>query len=303
MFGSIAEGVEIVSRLISRYINFELAYLDAGSQGPSAAQLKLSEALVSLYAAILTYLAKTGRYYTRSNPERFARSVLQPAQSIESCLEAMLKGEMLIESFAQIIHVELTSTVTKNVLLQQIETTTKFKPLETLIKAFDDPPVRTMGALEYLGDRWQAEEQQSLLQWLSRIPYHEHHETAYQEVLPGTGLWLLQQADYLDWRISSSSSILWLHGIPGVGKSKFSAIIFQRLLDDAAGVENSAPIAYFYCSGDNAESFRADPTEILRDVLEQLSSAGSDGPTRPAIVLEYSTGRGGWMRNATVWTL
>ena len=61
IFGAIAEGVEIVSRLISKYIIFEAACLHPGGYTPCATQQKLSKALIVLYSAILTYLAKAGR--------------------------------------------------------------------------------------------------------------------------------------------------------------------------------------------------------------------------------------------------
>lgn len=61
IFGAIAEGVETVSRLISQYIIFEAACLHPSGYTPCATQQKLSEALIVLYSAILTYLAKAGR--------------------------------------------------------------------------------------------------------------------------------------------------------------------------------------------------------------------------------------------------
>ena len=61
IFGAIAEGVETVSRLISKYIIFEAACLHPSGYTPCATQQKLSEALIVLYSATLIYLAKAGR--------------------------------------------------------------------------------------------------------------------------------------------------------------------------------------------------------------------------------------------------
>ena len=57
-----------------------------------------------------------------------------------------------------------------------------------------------------------------ILRWISQEPYIDHHKQA--GVLQGTGQWLLQDPKFLAWQNESASSILWLHGIPGSGKSK-----------------------------------------------------------------------------------
>lgn len=51
-----------------------------------------------------------------------------------------------------------------------------------------------------------------LLQWLSRIPYSSHHESVRNGRLEGSGLWLFEHPQYVQWKKSKSSSLLWLHG-------------------------------------------------------------------------------------------
>ena len=52
-----------------------------------------------------------------------------------------------------------------------------------------------------------------MLEWLSSVPYMKHHETKIKACLPGSGHWLFEKQVFLEWRKSSVSSILWLHGI------------------------------------------------------------------------------------------
>ena len=59
-----------------------------------------------------------------------------------------------------------------------------------------------------------------ILRWLSVIPYQQHQKQAYSEVQQGTGTWFLQDMVYKNWKELPESSILWLHGPPGCGKSK-----------------------------------------------------------------------------------
>lgn len=59
-----------------------------------------------------------------------------------------------------------------------------------------------------------------ILRWLSVIPYQQHQKQTYSEVQQGTGTWFLQDVVYKNWKELPESSILWLHGPPGFGKSK-----------------------------------------------------------------------------------
>jgi hypothetical protein len=59
-FGKMAEGLEQVSKLITRYTIFESLYLHVGS----TIEDQLADAIARLYAAILSYLSKASRYYS-----------------------------------------------------------------------------------------------------------------------------------------------------------------------------------------------------------------------------------------------
>jgi hypothetical protein len=48
-----------------------------------------------------------------------------------------------------------------------------------------------------------------------------------------------------------------------------------------------APIAYFYCARNNPESGRADPGEVTRSILKQLSCLKSDLPIREPVAKTY----------------
>lgn len=50
---------------------------------------------------------------------------------------------------------------------------------------------------------------------------------------------------------------------------------------------NSAPVAYFYCARDASEPQRADPEEVLRAIVKQLSCQDSTRPLREPVLIEY----------------
>lgn len=60
----------------------------------------------------------------------------------------------------------------------------------------------------------------TILEWLSTVPYEQHHQNICKDRLQMSGRWLLEKPEFASWRSSSVSSILWLHGIPGSGKTK-----------------------------------------------------------------------------------
>jgi hypothetical protein len=49
--------------------------------------------------------------------------------------------------------------------------------------------------------------------WLSTIEYEKHHKNAREGLLKDTGRWLLQKPHFNEWKTSSASGVLWLHGI------------------------------------------------------------------------------------------
>ena len=122
---------------------------------------------------------------------------------------------------------------------------------------------------------------------MSTIPYREHHKNSWKEVLHDSGLWVQLKKEYLEWKGSSASSVLWLHGIPGSGKTKLVSTITQSFLTEKNINPSSPPIAYFYCARDAAETKRADPDEVLRAIVKQLSCSDSNKPIRDPVLQEY----------------
>ena len=64
------EGVEHVSSLITRYDILEKLYL-LPTTAPTLAKEQLEKSIVKLYSAMLKYLSKAGRYYSRNTASAF----------------------------------------------------------------------------------------------------------------------------------------------------------------------------------------------------------------------------------------
>jgi len=98
-----------------------------------------------------------------------------------------------------------------------------------------------------------------------------------------SGQWILNDPLYNQWRISANSS-LWIHGIPGSGKT----FICSRIIDDNAeycNVLDSNAFVYFYF--DSTDSLLQQPSELLRSMILQLVDTSSQ--TRE-LFEEFATG-------------
>ena len=92
--------------------------------------------------------------------------------------------------------------------------------LRALLSDVQRPIDRIEKRLQTYEDGLQATARFQILNWLSAIPYMQHHIQVQSDVLSGTGQWLLEDDRFLGWQKSKASSVLWLHGIPGSGKSR-----------------------------------------------------------------------------------
>ena len=110
-----------------------------------------------------------------------------------------------------------------------------YTKLQELLRSIDSPICRMSRQLDSLEDQLKRKaicasvrlkltisvgsERIEILLWLSSQPYIEHHQQIKRQALSGSGQWLLQDPLYSQWYEQSVSSLLWLRGKPGSGKS------------------------------------------------------------------------------------
>lgn len=117
-----------------------------------------------------------------------------------------------------------------------------------------------------------------------------HHTQAQKDILSVTCEWLLNDECLLEWRKSSCSSIMWLHGPPGFGKSKLvsvsitstclqcnvsmltahRSILIEKLFGEFQDGKNPNH-AYFYFTRSPAEPERGEPKGVLRSIAKQMA--------------------------------
>ncbi|KAL7270606.1 hypothetical protein RUND412_006680 [Rhizina undulata] len=133
--------------------------------------------------------------------------------------------------------------------------------------------------INFEGEQGRDAERSKILEWISRVPFEEHHWFFRQLRQDGTGKWLLEKRDYIQW-INSTSSILWLRGNAGAGKTTLVSFIIDSFKTERS--INQA-VTYFYCR--NGEKDRQDPVSILNTLVKQLSLIASPkGPLPQSVV-------------------
>lgn len=145
---------------------------------------------------------------------------------------------------------------------------------QTLMNVFSDHLVEF--AVHPKGD-------DSMANWISTISYESHHDFACQNLLAGSGQWLFDSDEFISWDSTDplTSTVLWLHGIPGSGKTSLVALAIQRERKRLA--DTKAQLAFFYCQRSSAEPQRSKQRELLRSLLRQLAfdkNGGLKGPVR-----------------------
>ncbi|CAO2658177.1 Nn.00g074370.m01.CDS01 [Neocucurbitaria sp. VM-36] len=83
----------------------------------------------------------------------------------------------------------------------------------------------------------------------------------------GTCKWILSHPDYLSWIQKEATSLLWVTGNPGCGKTMLSAFLTENLKLDSAASSRS-PVYYFFC--DDKIVMQRDASAIIRSILYQM---------------------------------
>ncbi|KAL9036276.1 MAG: hypothetical protein Q9180_004390 [Flavoplaca navasiana] len=298
-FGAMAEGLETVASHITRCKKYEDVYLSPSFS--SSIQADLKSHLLCHYAVILTYLATARRYYTKSTVRRLGGSVFETSDSVDTYLSKIAAGRDEIERCAHLINSELlrgTNSAVPHIQVsvnaiacdfRSVSTSqhSQYLSLKAIMSSFEQPILRAAAQVSDIHAYLAKEERRKILIWLSTIKYREHHKTSFATVMSESGAWLQQKPEFVDWKTSSASSTLWIHGIPGSGKSKVMSTLIQNLLDAKSQDVATSAFSYFYCTRDEAEKSRADPDEIMRAILKQLSCPDASQPIHAAVLREF----------------
>lgn len=220
-------------------------------------------------------MSKILRYLKRSTFSRIARSVVTDSSDIQSWSSPIAQRQVEVEKLASLAEAEKSQQSKDHlhhlILAQQQDEKVSLErdnKLRQQIQELERPISRIDKYVSELHDNLSVERKSKMLNSVSRVPYARYHEAARSGRLLKSGEWLLQKPLYRNWLTNSSSSILWLHGIPGCGKTKITSMV----IDELCGITN---LAYFYCSRDPQKPELSSYEEVLASLVRQLACTSS----------------------------
>ena len=313
------EGAETISSLVTQYPVIEQTYARMDSDLSAA----LRKSLLSFYIVILHFQIRTLQYFDASTGGKVLRAFkgMNPvtADNIRQQREAIDKHREKVDRDIGLVHADVTQhslekllegndtlqtgqmellTATRDGILALARNTgSAFRSEEAHIdrrfaemaEMWSEPlDFWTVKLEEERIDR-EKEELRDIRRWLSVAEPETNYYDARGKRPMQLGDWLLEHRKFKEWEDSESSSLLWLYGFAGTGKTGLVCRVIQYLRDSLRNLEESR-VAFFYCSNDKAntsrnENFsRSDPQEALRSIVSQLAT--SQQTRRAASILQ-----------------
>lgn len=274
-----SEGIEHVADMMSRYEIIENLYRRSTTVSSSRESQLLKECVIKVYTIILQYLAKARKFWSVNTAKRMAKALFSNMEAEQNALQSAIRkaDDETNRILALLQNQQGTdgSQATREILDRlRAETTV--------------PMVRMAQDISDINDKLDRDQRREILHWLSTVPCESQHQEAARKVVKGTGRWLLDRPELLDWQMSSTSAIFWLHGIPGAGKSKLTTIFVESLLEQHRKASTPPPpLAYFYCSQRGADTRSRSSLEILCALLRQLTGQDTQLPLRGTVPFEF----------------
>ena len=99
------------------------------------------------------------------------------------------------------------------------------------------------------------------------------HDKILQDRLQETCQWVFRDQRYRHWLERTSSSLLWIHGDPGLGKSFLASSIIEELSQNQ-NIDPLPQVIYFYCKYSDEQ--KSTLVSVLRSMLLQLFESKSN---------------------------
>lgn len=212
----LAEGLEIVAKVVAQYKIVEKLYLQRASEGT----FELESSIVDLYTLVLKFLIRAQQFYSKNTAERVFINMFDVRNKFQGYLDNIAKQQIQVKRYADLVDTQQRKNLEEGLETLTLEEKDNFHRMRKALEDVQRPINRMQRQLEDVHDNLESAERQKILHWLSPIPYIQHHVQSKTDILEGTGSWFLNDDCLTQWRCSSLSSIMWLRGIAGSGKSK-----------------------------------------------------------------------------------
>ncbi|KAF3025211.1 hypothetical protein E8E15_004022 [Penicillium rubens] len=273
---TVCEGIDIFSGLVPRYALFERLYLHP----TFPLQDLLEKALVKLYATALKYLLKVEEYLTTRTFKRITKGVLFAYDEFDGWMDEIKEQQRIADESARLI--DARASRDSDSKLDSIKT--EQDALREGLEYFHEPIQFIRDGLVNLSNSWteheRNEQERRIFKWLARLPLDEVHKRKLEARLPDSGHWIFEEANYKQWRVSSKSELLWLHGLPATGKSTLMSTVIDSLQTKHAHAP-VGPLAYAFFSRNDSDRRWQDPGTLVCCLIAQLARPGPARPGHP----------------------
>ncbi|KAH8913014.1 hypothetical protein BR93DRAFT_906681 [Coniochaeta sp. PMI_546] len=266
---SIVAFVEITDRVIRACKHC----IDAVKDAPRDMQIILGE--VTSLRAIIDSLNVADLHV---NTLRLVPGLFDKTGPVEACLRCLLSLEALLppapsqpsqSGWRRITFAELAWPLKESKARKLLAEISLHK--STLLLAINGDMVHDIkdiragvGRLEY---RLTEAQRQEVYRWLECTNPSPLHNSAVKNHERETGTWLLRLPEWTAWlQPDVPRRLLWVHGIPGAGKTVLASFLIEELKDHCAYSEEVGQ-AYYYCHYAHNEDEAA---PFLRWIVSQL---------------------------------
>ena len=313
-YGVIIQGLEMVSSIVSHYIVIERVFVGLESDNAPAVR----NSLLALYAAVLQFLREAVKFFPppeKVDEKGYVRRKLASGvdkvrrtfknldvtyqDSVKDILNQVSKAKDSVDKDADHAYAEMNidafDKIGKQLDAMGYAEAERNRRLDVLREEFD----RQLESIDYkvseMYDSMKESQQESnvrqVLDWLSPAVHDQKRKTFHQSKrncrLPSSGLWLLQDKEYLQWQDSEESSIAWIRGTSGTGKTMLLSQIVDHLESKFSEEGRSDRLAFFYVSSEQEVSAGSDPDEVIRNIVRQLAHSRTSRELEPAIAQIY----------------
>lgn len=317
------EGLEMVSSLVTHYVVIERIFVDEDSDHARAVQ----NSLLALYTAIMEFLLDALNYFppTRhdeGHQSRFRHKTASTVAKIKSAFRSLdstaldsVKGLLgkissaknSVDNDANHAYANMNLQVldefgqAQSHILKQLENNgleeeERHYRLSVILEEFQVPLYSVDEKVSEMYEQMEKTRENAQLSrvigWLSPTGQESRRKTYHQRLkdprhrLTGSGRWLLDDKEYLDWRNSKASSVGCLSGTSDTGKTVLLSVVIDHLQDFIAHNGGRDHLAFFYASAKEDSSW-ADPDEIIRNLVCQLSVTQGGTTLEPAAKHKY----------------
>ncbi|KAJ5352349.1 hypothetical protein N7452_001323 [Penicillium brevicompactum] len=258
--GALLAATERIVRITSRGQVYEQVYLPQARDTPlDGVQKGLESSLLQIYTTSLDLLVRSGDLLSAGTAKRTLEAIVNPGQVSDSVSDLGKQEDELLR--------DVQACESKRSAAADERT-------NAMLEALNAPMTRIDEGVSRLLQHMNESERISMLEFISPIPFGKHHDNIKEERVPGTGEWLMQNAEFRSWEDKSSSGLFWLHGSPGTGKTYVTSRVVDHIQDRMSDLPKDEGFAFFYC--DKTETARSQPLSILQSLVRQLSTCASN---------------------------